>query len=404
MILHDPDPIALGILCERQLPHAGDGIRLGEEPAPGGFDPGQDRLKQGDADSAFEAAQAGAGKWSLPLLQRALQTAIVTDARPDQVEAGRSPRLKAPVEDHFVEGTRPFDIVGMDGEMADMVGHRNLVLLDRIVRGIAGSGLRNDAAFLRGDVSLQWIRTLSVTFADGHTLGEHTHRWGQLVHAGDGAIHVTAARASWLVPPARAVWLPPGVTHRLCMRGRTTLRTIYVDPAWCKTLPAACTGLEVSPLLRELVLYIVAGGLQPGAAAVPVAIVDALLAVLAEAEALPFLLVMPRDRRAVEAADRILQAPATALKLDRLARDSGASRRTLQRLFHAETGQSIAQWQQTARLLAALACLLDGGSVTEAGMAAGYAGTSAFVTAFRRRTGLTPLVYRDLHASGSAPR
>jgi hypothetical protein len=40
------------------------------------------------------------------------------------------------------------------------------------------------------------------------------------------------------------------------MRGRTTLRTIYVPPDACAGLGASPVGLAVTPLMRELILVL----------------------------------------------------------------------------------------------------------------------------------------------------
>jgi methylphosphotriester-DNA--protein-cysteine methyltransferase len=73
----------------------------------------------------------------------------------------------------------------------------------------------------------------------------------------------------------------------------------------------------------------------------------------------------------------------------------GASSRTLQRLFASETGLRFAEWRRRLRLLHAAALLSAGASVTDAGLDAGYQSTSAFIAAFQRQLGDTPLRYRN---------
>jgi AraC-like DNA-binding protein len=106
--------------------------------------------------------------------------------------------------------------------------------------------------------------------------------------------------------------------------------------------------------------------------------------------ALPLSLPLPRDPRAARLAERLRDDPACALELDALAREAGASARTIQRLFLAETGLRFAEWRQRLRLLHGASLLGTGASVTEAGLDAGYAGTSAFIAAFRKQFGHTP--------------
>ncbi|HEY6814764.1 MAG TPA: helix-turn-helix domain-containing protein, partial [Croceibacterium sp.] len=59
-------------------------------------------------------------------------------------------------------------------------------------------------------------------------------------------------------------------------------------------------------------------------------------------------------------------------------------------LFLSETGLPCAHWRQRLRLLHGAAALGEGHSVTEAGLEAGYASTSAFIAAFRKHFGVTP--------------
>lgn len=240
------------------------------------------------------------------------------------------------------------------------------------------------------------LRTLRASYDHGHEIDDHAHGWGQLVYAASGAIHVAAVGCVWLIPPARAVWLSPGTKHRLRMRGDTRLRTVYVPPDRCAVLSAVPIGLSVAPLLRELILELSRTGAIDAADPFHRAIGEAFLAALARAERLPLVLVMPVDRRAVRVADAILADPADGSDLDRLVRDSGASLRTIQRRFLVETGMPLSEWRQQARLIAGAGSLLDGHSVTEAALAAGYSGVSAFIHAFRRRFGQTPSQFRTL--------
>jgi AraC-like DNA-binding protein len=107
---------------------------------------------------------------------------------------------------------------------------------------------------------------------------------------------------------------------------------------------------------------------------------------------------MPADKRAVSVAERLQQNPADDADLNALAKHAGASGRTLQRLFRAETGLNLGEWRRRLRLLHAVTVLDTGCSVTEAGFEAGYQSTSAFVAAFRTVFGFTPMQMRKSRA------
>ena len=238
------------------------------------------------------------------------------------------------------------------------------------------------------------VRTAAATYFDGHHIEPHSHSWGQLIYAAEGVMRVHAAGQVWVVPPARAVWAPPHVEHEIWALGTFKMRTLYVAPALSCALPEECRAIEVNALLRELVLRIVHLNMLDSANARHEHLIGVLLDELRNAETLPLSIRMPTDRRALAVALRLRNDPADRAELAVLANGSGASTRTLQRLFHEETGLRFTEWRQRIRLLHAVTALGAGASVSRAGEEAGYASTSAFIAAFRKHLGRTPLQYR----------
>ncbi len=234
------------------------------------------------------------------------------------------------------------------------------------------------------------VRTLATTFCDGHHIEPHAHPWGQLIYAASGVMRIRAGDRLWLVPPAQAVWAPAGLSHEIWARGEYAMRTLYLEPQLAAGLTPDCRAVEVSPLLRELILHIVAIGMlkadDPAHARLAGLVVD----LLSAADTLPLSLPLPRDPRALRIADRLKDDPADRAELAELARAAGASARTVQRLFLDETGLRFTEWRQRLRLIHAAGLLGGGASVTAAGLDAGYASTSAFIAAFGKQFGRTP--------------
>jgi len=110
----------------------------------------------------------------------------------------------------------------------------------------------------------------------------------------------------------------------------------------------------------------------------------------ASAHVEPLLLPLPSDARALTAANAILASPAEDVTTDDVARGSGLSARTLERLFRAETGMPFGLWRQKARLLESVRLLVEGGSVTDAALDSGYSSVSAYIAAFKQTFGCTP--------------
>lgn len=234
------------------------------------------------------------------------------------------------------------------------------------------------------------VRTLACTYFGGHHIEPHAHPWGQLIYAASGVMRVKAAGRLWLVPPARAVWAPAGAEHEIWARGDFAMRTLYIAPRLAGALPKDCIGLDVPPLLRELIVHIVGLGMLHEGEPDHEALAQVAVSLLKAPSALPSSLPWPKDRRAVAAAELLLADPSSSSDLADLARKAGASARTLQRLFLDETGLGFAEWRQRLRLLHAAALLGEGESVTNAGLEAGYASTSAFIAAFKKQLGRTP--------------
>ncbi len=203
-------------------------------------------------------------------------------------------------------------------------------------------------------------------------------------------MRVEAGGTLWLIPPARAVWAPAGVRHEIRARGDFAMRTLYLAPEMAADLPSDCIAIEVPSLLRELILHIVGIGMLEAGQPVHEALARVAADQLRGAPALPLSLPLPSDRRALTLAGRLLADPSDSAGLADLARNAGASVRTIQRLFLQETGLGFFEWRQRLRLLHAATLLGAGASVTDAGLDAGYASTSAFIAAFRKRFGRTP--------------
>lgn len=221
----------------------------------------------------------------------------------------------------------------------------------------------------------------------------HAHPWVQLSWASSGVLIVRTPSGSHVVPPQRAVWVPPGMTHAVQNAGRAEMRSLYIEAAVVAFAPNHCRVLSVTPLARELIQafsalpphYDVAG---PDGRLVTVLLDQ--LAVLPEAG---FSLPWPSDVRLVGLCQALQATPDDRRDMAAWAGSAGMTERTLGRLFLAQTGLTFGRWRRRSRLLAALAVLEVGGSVTGAALECGYDSPSAFIAAFREAFGTTPGEY-----------
>lgn len=246
------------------------------------------------------------------------------------------------------------------------------------------------------------VAAMPKDYAPGEEIAPHSHPRAQLLYAVSGVMRITAKEAGrtgtwprgiWIVPPQRAVWIPPGRDHAVRMVGPVQMRTLYVEPGAAPGLPAECRVIEVSPLLRELILALMDEPVDYARGSRGEAIARLLLQELVAVEALPLHLPQPRDARLQAVCRQIEARIGEDLPLEEIARDAGMSSRTLARLFRRETGMGFQQWRQQARLAEALARLAAGQPVGQVAADLGYAGTAAFTAMFRRSLGTTPSRY-----------
>ena len=233
----------------------------------------------------------------------------------------------------------------------------------------------------------------------------HHHPWGQLAYCASGLLQVTvsappgetgespACETTAIVPPSRAVWIPPGARHAVTMLEASQLHTLYIDASVVPDDWHRSRVLVVSPLLRELVL----GMDQPQHAqhtARQQALATLMLAEMAHAPTQPLGVPMPDplhgDRRLRTLCEAVLNAPAQHATLSGWAAHSGASERTLARLFREELGMGFQRWRQQVVLAHALPMLARGMPVGQVAAASGYASDSAFTAMFKAAMGQSP--------------
>jgi AraC-like DNA-binding protein len=237
----------------------------------------------------------------------------------------------------------------------------------------------------------------------GDMIEAHSHPWVQLLYASDGVMRVRTEHGVWIIPPRRALLIAPGVLHELTMLSHVNLRTLYIDADAAGALVEDCRVLEVSPLLRELILALAQEPVDYPPDGRGGDLARLILSELAAMETVPIAVPWPRDRRLQALCAEIMARPGSPRRLDDLALDAGASARTLIRLFPKETGLHYRQWVQQVHLAHAFEMLARGEGVGAIARALGYASPSAFTSMFRRLLGRTPQHYLAEWRGGTVP-
>lgn len=223
-----------------------------------------------------------------------------------------------------------------------------------------------------------------------HLIERHRHERAQLIYATQGVMRVDTPVGIWVVPPMRAIWVPPGIDHELRVSSALQLRTLFVRWPLRRSLPDECCVIEVSSLLRELILRLVALGAsrEVGGASDPM--IEVVFEEMRRLKVLPLHVPLPADARAKKVCYGILDNPADTRTSAQWGKSVGASSRTLERFFKSEAGMSFREWRQQVRLLAALQRLAEYAPISVIAAELGYHSPSAFTAMFKRTLGCPP--------------
>jgi AraC-like DNA-binding protein len=229
--------------------------------------------------------------------------------------------------------------------------------------------------------------------APGEHFPPHVHGWNQLAFATDGVLQVSAAHARYVISPQQALWIPTGTLHHTRALGDASFRNLYVADVIAAGMPAQCMVLDVSPLLRALIIELDgtrADDDGPYYAALCAVIAAQLLRQPRHARHLPW----PQDARLQRWCQALYDQPDDERPMQAWAAQLCVSTRTLARHFERETGMSVRAWRTRLRVLRAIEWLAQGRSPTVIAHALGYASASAFNYMFRVEMGGSPLQWR----------
>ena len=255
------------------------------------------------------------------------------------------------------------------------------------------SQMRQPGIFDRSGDRKSAITTLARDYPAGYVIPLHFHDRDQLVYASRGVMTVRSRDGTWVVPPHRAVWIPAGVPHIVTMSGSVAMRTLYLKPRLARGLPPDCCVINVPALLKELVLYACTLRTLRKSVQWQVHLISIILHQLEAVQTVPLQLPHLSDPRLVRIGEIFIRNPRDSRTLAQLCRVSGASKRSIERLFQQEIGMTFGKWRQQLRLMQGMRLLAEGAKVTHAALDCGYSTPSAFISMFSKVLGTTPSSY-----------
>lgn len=183
------------------------------------------------------------------------------------------------------------------------------------------------------------------------------------------------------------------------------MRTLYLKPRLANRLPRDCCVINVSTLLKELILYTCNLRTLKKRVKWQGHLIAVILHQLQTVQMVPLQLPRLSNPRLVRIEQIFMKDPSDCRTLAQLCKLSGASKRSVERLFQQEIGMTFGKWRQQLRLMQGMRLLAEGAKVTHAALESGYSTPRAFISMFRRALGTTPISYfRSTTKASSVPK
>ena len=221
----------------------------------------------------------------------------------------------------------------------------------------------------------------------------HSHHRGQLLCIDEGLIQVKTDEGTWILPPHRAGWIPPGAMHSVYFCGSLKGRSLLFTPESCERFPMRPCVIQMSDVLKALSvrasIWSKTDDLSIQSLRILAVISDEIVNSPHESLHIP----LPRDPRLQKITQAILIDPNSKHSVEHWAKIGAVSSRTLRRLIRSELNMSFSEWRQQALLIHSLEMMARGESVGAVAHALGYSTPSNFIAMFRRVYGDSPTRY-----------
>lgn len=234
---------------------------------------------------------------------------------------------------------------------------------------------------------------MAIDYSDQYQVRPHQHQKGQLLYALSGVMVVGSLLGQWIVPPSRGLWLPAHCQHWIRMVGEVRVRTVFMPPEQASNMPTECCVLNISPLLRELILSTLAIPQDYLPASRHGRLMQVLIDELSPASVFPLYLPLAQHPRIQQICNHIMQQPDQVLTVTQWSQHFQVHPKTIHRQFIQETGMTIGQWRQQAKLLMAMEMLATGRRVLDVALDMGYSSPSAFTAMFKKQLGVVPSAF-----------
>ncbi len=221
----------------------------------------------------------------------------------------------------------------------------------------------------------------------------HSHSRGQLIYSAKGITRVKTKNKISLIPTSQALWCPPNIVHELIFPHSVSIANLFIDAEWVGYMPTEVKTLNVTPLVKELILRAVNIGENYSKEGPNYRLMVVLIDEISRLNTSELTLPWSNHRTLKPVMTQLFENPTSTENIEYWASCCSTTTRTLSRLFKSEVNMGFSQWRMQVRLFYALERLSQGESVTSISLDLGYSQSSSFIAAFRKILGKTPMEY-----------
>ena len=226
--------------------------------------------------------------------------------------------------------------------------------------------------------------------------GWHAHSKGQLLYAEEGVTRLYTPTGSFLLPSKHCAWIPAHMIHMVISSSPNLfLRTLYfkIEPTLTHHFYAQLSVFQVSPLLREMIVYTERWAETTTASNEELSFLQTLKMILPDLQGEAFGLQLPASEHPTikVCIQYLLENLSEKISVEETAKKFNLSTRTIARLFQQELNMSFTSYLKIARIIKAIEYLsLPNASVSETAYKVGYESVPTFSNNFFEIVGRRP--------------
>lgn len=225
--------------------------------------------------------------------------------------------------------------------------------------------------------------------------------WFKLGYALRGVMEAHVEGHQLLCPPRFATWIPANALHACYNRQNCEFVSVYIESSLCKKMPQEACTLILSPLIKAILADFAARNITVPESEQDHRLITVLMDQLAIAPREISYLPTSSDKGLQMILDALQARPSDRRSLSDWAQQLDITERTLSRRFQRELGLSFNDWRQRLKFVTALSMLEDKLSINEIAKQLGYNSASAFISMFKRLSGMSPLQLHPKNESSS---